>query len=197
MDFAKWRTLHKLSQQQFSKLANVGYMTIIKYEKGGNLRQATIDKIEKAINDLDGGLYTSQKKDYSPKSIEIEDLWQYIPKEYNYIAKDKNEIIYLHTSEPKINLETMGYESDCCTKLPLNVQFDSLDWKECCEKRPFNYWDYIGKIGVFGDKSNPDIYLLGKLESINLESDNPFKRENGFHYSTFRPLTELEKSELA
>lgn len=29
--------------------------------------------------------------------------------------------------------------------------------------------------------------------SIDLESDTPFKRKNGFSYSSFRPLSEIEK----
>lgn len=198
MNFTQWRNLHKISQEQFAKLAKVAYTSILKYEKGGNLRQATIDKIEKAINDLDGGLFISQKKDYSPKSILIDDLWKYIPKEFNYIAKDKHGDIYLFKSKPEINLQSGEYLSDNgCARLPLNVQFDDLDWKECIEKRPYNYWEYIGKVGIFSDSSNPNINIIGKLESINLDCDSPFKKENGFSYNNFRPLTELEKSELA
>lgn len=192
MNFLQWRNLHKISQEDIAKLAKVSYTSIFKYEKGETLRQSTIDKIEKAINTIDGGLFISQKKDYSPKSILVDDLWKYIPKEFNYIAKDKHGDIYLFKSKPEINLQSGEYLSDDgCARLPLNINFNEVDWKDCCEKRPYNYWDYIGKIGIFEEK------MIGKLESIDLECNTPFKMENGFCYSTFRPLTDLEKNELA
>lgn len=195
MNLTQWRHLHKISQQTIVDEAKVSITSVIKYEKGENLRDVTKNKIESYINKVDGGLFTSQKKDYAPKSISIDELWCYIPKEYNYIAKDKYGEIYLHCKEPYLTSE--GWESDNCVKLPINVLFDSSDWKDCMIKRPYNYWDYVGKIGIFCDKKNLDFQLIGELESIDLESDTPFKRKNGFSYSSFRPLSEIERNNLA
>ncbi len=195
MNLVQWRNLHKINQADFAEKANVAVTTVIKYERGEDIRDSSKKKIENFITKIDGGLFVQQKKDYSPKSISIDDLWQYIPKEYNYLAKEQSGEIYLHKNEPKLN--NGGFESDSCTKLPLNVYFDELDWKKCISKRPFNYWDYIGKIGIFTDKSNPDFMIIGKLESIDLDCDSPFKKEGSFKYTGFRPLSEKEKEELA
>ena len=58
------------------------------------MRDETRAKIEKYINSIDGGVYLAQKKDYRPKSLPIDDIWSYIPKEYSFIAKDKDDLIY-------------------------------------------------------------------------------------------------------
>lgn len=196
MNFTKWRELHKVTVDGLAKKAGTSINSIMKYERGTELRNSTLKKIEKAISEIDGGLFVNQKKDYSPKSINVDDVWSYIPKEFNYIAKDFSGDIYLHKTEPSIKYQDKAWTSESCSKLPLNIQFDSLEWKECMVKRPFNYWDYVGKIGIFYDKNN-DMQIIGKLESINLDSDSPFKRSNGFSYKNFRPLTEQERLELA
>ena len=195
MNLLQWRHLHKISQQTIADKAEVSITSVMKYERGEELRQATKDKIESYINKVDGGLFTSQKKDYTPKSIRVDEVWNYVPKEWNYIAKDKHGEVYLHRLEPRLDCES--WESNSCIKLPLNILFESNDWKECCVKRPYNYWDYIGKIGIFSDKKNPDFQVIGELELIDLESELPFKRKNGFNYSCFRPLSVLEKDNLA
>lgn len=197
MNLVQWRHLHKISQQTIASEAEVSVNSIIKYEKGEELRDTTKNKIESYINKIDGGLFVLQKKDYSPKSLSIDDLWQYVPKEYNWIAKDKHGDVYLHTSEPHLDLASSGWESDNCVHLPINILFNSCDWKECIVKRPYNYWNYINKIGIFSDNKNPDFQIIGELEFINMESESPFKRKNGFSYSNFRPLSEFEKDNLA
>lgn len=197
MKFIEWRKLHKITVDGFAKKAGVSINSIMKYEREAELRNDTIKKIEKVISEIDGGLYLNQKKDYSPKSFAVDDIWSYIPKEFNYIAKDFSGDVYLFENEPKIDYQNKTWVSDSCSKLPLNIQFDSLEWKECLAKRPFNYWDYISKIGIFYDKDDNVNQTIGKLESINLENDSPFKRSGGFRYKHFRPLTDQEKAELA
>lgn len=196
MNFTKWRELYKVTVVGLAKKSDTSINSIMKYERGAKLKNSTLKKIEKAISEIDGGVFVNQKKDYSPKSIHVDDIWPYIPKDFNYIAKDFSEDVYLFKSEPNIDYQNKTWTSHSCSKLPLNVQFDSLDWKECMVKRPFNYWDYVGKIGIFYDKES-DALMIGKLESINLEDDSPFKRSGGFRYKHFRPLTEQEKAELA
>lgn len=195
MNLIQWRQLHKINQQTIAEGAGVSITSIIKYERNEELRSATREKIESYINKVDGGLFVSQKRDYTPKSMEIDTLWSYIPKEYSYIAKDKSGEVYLHRSEPSVKQDT--WESNSCCRLPINILFEDEDWKKCCVKRPYNYWDYVGKIGVFTDKNNLNFQIIGELESIDLESESPFKRKNGFSYSNFRPLSELEKNNLA
>lgn len=198
MNFTQWRNFHKLSQQQVVDGSKTSFTSVNKYEKGENIREDTRKKIEKYINSIDEGIYLSQKKDYRPKSLSIEDAWSYIPKEYSYIAKDKDDLVYLHRNKPIVDRQTGTWTSDSMTRLPINIYFgELLDWTECCFERPYNYWDYVGKLGVFFDNKNPEITILGKLETIDLDSDEPFKKEKGYNYSNFRPLTGFEKSELA
>ena len=198
MNFTQWRNFHKLSQQQVVDGSGVSINSIIKYEKGETMRDDTRAKIEKYINSIDGGVYLAQKKDYRPKSLLIDDIWSYIPKEYSFIARDKDDIIYLHKNKPIVDKSTGTWSSDSMTRLPLNVYFgEFLEWTDCCFERPYNYWDYINKIGIFSDSNKPDMTVIGKLVNIDLDSDFPFIKENGKAYTDFRPLTDLEKNELA
>ena len=198
MNFVQWRNLHKITQQQISDEAKVSVTSVIKYERDESLRSDTKAKIEKYINSVDGGVYLAQKKDYRPKSIFVDDIWQYIPKEYSFIAKDKNDLVYLHENKPTVERATGVWSSDSMQRLPLNVDFGLVfDWTECCFERPYNYWDYIGKIGIFSSVDKPEYTILGKLTSIDLDSKAPFQKDSGLYYSNFRPLTEMEKNELA
>ena len=127
--------------------------------------------------------------------MEIDYLWKFLPADIKYIALDDNGEVYGFKGEPKYNYDKKEWECrDGCVNIPLNIDFDGVEADSSLVKRPYNYFDYIGKYGIFFDKDE-ESPIFGKLEYIT--GNGNFCREgSAFKYANFRPLSEEEKGNL-
>lgn len=197
MDFKKWLDEHDMSFTDFQNRSGVAYLSLKKYANGetSRIQRQTLKKIEKCMDQISNGVYSTTKEQYKPKVMPVDDLWSYLPKEIQYVAQDKKGDVYGYDSEPYIS----GEEYVCdgmANKIIISVDFGTDNWRETKTQRPCNFWDYLGKYGLFYD-DDPNNAIFGQLEGISSDSENPFKRKGGFRYTNFRPLSLQEISELA
>lgn len=200
LDFKKWLKEHRITRSEFSIISGVSMGALRNYEESGStaVRYGTLEKIEKTIKELDSNAGAVNAESYKPAFITPDDLWKYLPKEIIYMAQEKDGSIYGYTECPVVNKDRSGWSflgsSGRMIKIPMLVNFDEEDWFKTLTKRPFNFWEYIGKLGLFYD-DNTDSLMFGKLTAIM--GDGKFQKDNSFTYSNFRPLTTNEKEQLA
>lgn len=199
-DLRNFLTENGMSLMGFCSRFNIQYASLKKYlERGSNgVRITTLRKIENAVKEIKKekqGIYV-RGGDYKPCLMPIDDLWKYLPNKLNYISQDKNGDFYAYESEPSLNRAESRWETDkgMVSKLPMMINNGGLEWFESLCKRPINYWNYIGKYGLFADDDDLNI-MFGKLTGIT--EDNKFQKNDGFTYANFRPLTDGEKEMLA
>lgn len=195
-DLKAWRKEHNLSQRVVAEGCGVYMNAIVKFEKTGKISARTEKKLQEFVKRYqDGGVYTS-KEEYKPALMEIDSLCKFLPADIKYIAIDESNEAYGFKEEPKYSYGNKEWASEFgCVKIPLNINFEGVLPENSLVKRPYNYFDFIGKYGLFFDKDE-ESPIFGKLEYIT--GNGNFCREGcAFTYANFRPLSEAEKENLA
>lgn len=197
IDLNKWLKENRLTLTEFIGLSGISYGAAKKYaEKGADgVRYNTAKKIEQFISSYQGEDVVSNPDDYKPAAIDVDELWKFLPKEVSFITKDENGSIngWNKRPVPKYDNKEWSCPDGRAFALPLLVKFNSDSWDGCLVERPYNFWDYLGKDGLFID--DVDMPVFGRLTGIS--ERGTFQRNNGFYYENFRPLTENEKDNLA
>lgn len=196
IDLKKWRKEHDVTLSELSKSCGIGVNTIMKAEKGVSISSKSEKKLMAFIRNYDEGGYYNETGKYKPAMMEIDDLWKYLPADIIYIAKDDSGDVYGFKGEPKYDYTKKEWKSDLgCCKIPLSVNFEDNEPDCTLVKRPYNYFDFIGKYGLFFD-NDEETLIFGKL--IAITGNGKFCREGSFfNYANFKPLSLEEKENLA
>lgn len=107
-------------------------------------------------------------------------------KKYRLSYMNKNHYIYYN--------KTYGVFKDQSNKkvtFTIKTLMTSNDWEEYKEDKTEIYYKYIGCLCYFYDNSNVKHYVLGILDSIDLNYNKPFIRKVGnikFAYSNCEPV---------
>lgn len=194
-DLRQWRIDHNMTQAELAEKSGAYLIGIGKYEKGISISKKTEDRILNFVKRYgNGGFYTSQDN-YKPAQMSVDDLWKFLPADIKYIAKDESGAVYGFKAEPKYNYQSKEWVCDLgCLNIPLNIDFEDVESDNSLVKRPYNFFDFVGKYGVFFD-NDENTLVFGRLEGIT--GNGSFCRENStFTYANFRPLTDNEKENL-
>lgn len=196
-DLKKLRLENGLSQGEVAKRCQCCVTCVVKYEKGDSVAARSRKKIEDFIRSYSGEGVYAKLEDYKPAAMEVDALWKFLPPEIKFVAKDESGTIYGFKGEPKYNFQSGEWLCELgCVNIPLNVSFGNTEPEDSLVKRPYNYFEFIGKYGIFSDGDETLNCLFGKLSGITEEGC--FCREGStFRYKNFRPLAEKEKENLA
>lgn len=191
----QWREENDVTQKEFAEKSGACLLSIHRYENGKGVSKKTENKILNFVKRYgNGGFYTNQSN-YKPAQMTVDDLWKFLPAEIKFIAKDGSGAVYGFKAEPKYNHQSKEWSCESgCVNIPLNIDFENAESESSLVKRPYNFFDFIGKYGVFFD-NDENTLVFGKLEGIT--GNGSFCRENStFTYANFRPLSEIEKELL-
>jgi transcriptional regulator with XRE-family HTH domain len=196
-DLKKWRNDHNMSQAEFAKACGSYINAVVNYERKGKASKKFLQKMKDFVGSYQDGAVYFNSNQYKPAQMQVDDLWKFLPADIIYIAKDENGDVYGFKAEPNYNYQKHEWICDLgCVHIPLNVSFDSSDADKTLTKRPFNYFEFIGKYGIFYDKEDDLNPVFGKLHAIT--GTGKFCRlGSSFSYENFRPLSKEEKDNLA
>lgn len=199
-NYQEWLKQNNIPVAKLCKESGISLNTYYKLIKGDSMRESTVRKVDDYISKIDGNVYFNKKEKYVPKLLDVDDVWRFLTKEIKCICADKNGFIYGSTSTKIIPNRSEGFwdfetpNQGRFLPICLNIKMPS-DWTNSKIERPVNFWEFVGKYGLFSDNSSKSL-MFGKLEGINDSLDCPFKMENGFAYQNFRPLNDIEKGNL-
>lgn len=196
-DLKKWRKDHNMSQLEFAKGCGTYINAVVNYEKSGKGSKKFLQKMKDFIGSHQDGAVYFNNNQYKPAQIEVDDLWKFLPPDITYIARDESGEVYGFKGEPRFNTQEKQWVCDLgCVLIPLNVNIDEVFASDSLRKRPFNYFEFIGKYGIFYDKEDDLNPVFGKLHAIT--GTGKFCRlGSSFSYENFRPLSKEEKDSLA
>lgn len=179
------------NKAKLAKDIGIAIGTFYRIINGQKVRVETLNRVSRYVEKLN--------KNKSEISMNINDLWQYIDPRIKCICKDQDGGVYGYETIDVIPNPEMGvweHKSGQCYAVCLLVDFSKFkNWTEMRYIRP-NCCEHIDKYGVFSNYKDDTFTILGKLESVDLKMNMPFKRKNGLNYKFFRPLTEEEKGNL-
>lgn len=196
INLKKWLKENKLTNMDVVKGAGVASTSVVKYcQTGGEgMRIPTVKRIENFVNNYHNKGDITSAQLWMPTAIKIDDLWKHLPKKAMWIAADEDGGVYAYEKEPIIRTNSWESVEGEVQTLPLLIDFGVDSWKDTKTRRPFNYWEYIGKCGIFSD-NHSDAEVWGVLLAI---TDKGMFRSEKFHlFEKFRPLTDEEKGNLA
>lgn len=145
-------------------------------------------------------MYTPAGEDWIMGITNLDDFVEYAnnfdPEEEfeMWIAADEDGRVYAHEKEPMMGKNSWESAGGVVSELPLLIDFGVDSWKDTKTRRPFNYWEYIGKCGIFSD-NHSDAEVWGVLVAIT--EKGMFRSDKLHLFEKFRPLTDEEKGNLA
>lgn len=127
------------------------------------------------------------------KQLSIEELWEYLPEEYKFVARDEDGDVWVTGERP--SLVAYGWRpspvEEFCEKVLFSISGLSEDWEKSLVERPVDMTKYIGCLGWFWDDGCRKVVRL--LDSVDPSGEYRYNTDFGEGcYEGFEPLSEAE-----